>query len=444
MDWLDESRLVGAVAVIALVRYGWKFYGWLWESKERMREDSVRACRAGCVNIARDDDFLGSGFLVRGIDIDELRQRLCQKYEKYEFNYLIVTNYHVVEAVVTSQTSIEDFMLDGQNSIHISPAESSSITGNSGKFSARVVAYDEASDLALLTMVFQDADDASQAQDLTGFKTGLYFDPIKPQLLDTVYAFGCPQKYQSSVTKGIISHTSREIENKIYYQTDAAINHGNSGGPLINNQAFVVGVATIKLENEMTSRPGEHVENISFAIPAYRVIKFLQKLENSTLGAEETDVTDGMANFYSTIEENVLHKTNLVRKLKDFYTNMFPETNTQSINIEIMDEMINEFNLTNVATIQLENYLGNAWQLFGSYWNVVGLIQRSADEPNPITEPQVLVVYEVHDGTAWQRLTTTTWEQLLSGQVSQFRCFNERSIEDIERSRHYIITATKR
>ena len=433
LDWLDESRVVGIVAGLSLSYFGWTFIGWLWENEERSREDKVRACRAGCVNIASKHDFLGSGFLIKGRSgcvIEELRQRLREKYEEYttqkliyaDFKYLIVTNYHVVKAVITDQTKLENFMLGGHDSIHISPAEPSLITGDSGKFSARVVAYEEASDLALLTIVFNDANDASIAQDLSGFKTGLHFDPNDPKLLDTVYAFGCPQKFNSSVTKGIISHTNRKIKKKLYYQTDAAINHGNSGGPLINNHARVVGVATIKLENETAQRADEHVENISFAIPACRVKEFLRKLENPF---NELDIKDGTNRFYTSINQDLTRKSELIDLLADELL----------MDESLMDELITKFELTNVGTLELSaSYFGN--------FIFTGRIKNSVEE-HILTEPQLLVVYEAHDEETWQPLTIDTWSKLLNRNIAQFRCFNKRSVEDIDRDRHYIITATK-
>jgi S1-C subfamily serine protease len=51
---------------------------------------------------------------------------------------------------------------------------------------------------------------------------------------DTVYAIGCPGHYESTITKGIISQTGRSIKNMAnMLQTDASINKGNSGGPLV-------------------------------------------------------------------------------------------------------------------------------------------------------------------------------------------------------------------
>ena len=82
-------------------------------------------------------------------------------------------------------------------------------------------------------------------QSVSGFAK-LDFAYLKPQILDDVYVFGCPQRYDSSVSKGIISHTERKIERydsaKIpLYQTDAPINRGNSGGPVINSRGKIIG-----------------------------------------------------------------------------------------------------------------------------------------------------------------------------------------------------------
>jgi S1-C subfamily serine protease len=95
-----------------------------------------------------------------------------------------------------------------------------------------------------------------------------------------VYAIGNPVGYelQRTVTAGIISGTNRTIriedeDEKIYMesliQTDATINQGNSGGPLINQNGEIIGITTIKIED---------AEGIGFAIPINIVKPILKKL----------------------------------------------------------------------------------------------------------------------------------------------------------------------
>lgn len=94
------------------------------------------------------------------------------------------------------------------------------------------------------------------------------------------YAIGNPVGYelQRTVTSGIISGTNRTIkiedENKKSYlegliQTDAIINQGNSGGPLINSRGEVIGITTLKIED---------ADGIGFAIPINIVKPILKKL----------------------------------------------------------------------------------------------------------------------------------------------------------------------
>lgn len=89
------------------------------------------------------------------------------------------------------------------------------------------------------------------------------------ELGERVYAIGNPVgiEFQRTVTSGIISGLNRTIkieeENKLSYmegliQTDASINHGNSGGPLVNEYGEVIGINTIKIAD---------VEGIGFSIP---------------------------------------------------------------------------------------------------------------------------------------------------------------------------------
>ncbi len=82
-----------------------------------------------------------------------------------------------------------------------------------------------------------------------------------------IAAIGAPLGLEHSVTRGVISALAREIEGKTYVQLDAALNEGNSGGPLINQDGQVIGVAVMV---------AEEAENVGFAIPSVAVMQFLQ------------------------------------------------------------------------------------------------------------------------------------------------------------------------
>ncbi len=99
----------------------------------------------------------------------------------------------------------------------------------------------------------------------------------------TVYAIGNPigLEFQSTVTSGIISAVNRTIklkeEDKLSYmedliQTDATINEGNSGGPLINQKGEVIGINAVKIEE------GNH---LGFAIPIDIIKSVVEKIKNT-------------------------------------------------------------------------------------------------------------------------------------------------------------------
>ncbi len=131
-----------------------------------------------------------------------------------------------------------------------------------------VVWSSEDLDLAIIKINMKDLPEAKMG-DSENIKIG-----------NTVYAIGNPVGYelQRTVTSGIISGIDRTIkleeENKKTYmegliQTDATINQGNSGGPLINQNGEVIGITTIKIDD---------AEGIGFAIPINIVKPIIKKL----------------------------------------------------------------------------------------------------------------------------------------------------------------------
>lgn len=131
------------------------------------------------------------------------------------------------------------------------------------RFDALLVGYDEEQDVAVLK--------AMDASDLPTAEIGNSADLVEG---DKVYAIGSPLglELRNTLTDGIVSAVDRDVEvdGRIMtmIQTNAALNAGNSGGPLINEYGQVVGLNTIKMVSDF----GEvSVEGLGFAIPSETV-----------------------------------------------------------------------------------------------------------------------------------------------------------------------------
>jgi serine protease Do len=125
---------------------------------------------------------------------------------------------------------------------------------NGDRFRARVVGVDRDTDLAVLKI---DAD-----HDLPVMKFG---DSNAAQVGDWVLAIGSPFGLDQTVTAGIISKKDRDTTNSSFQrflQTDAAINRGNSGGPLVNMHGEAVGV-----NSQIATLTGDY-NGIGFALPS--------------------------------------------------------------------------------------------------------------------------------------------------------------------------------
>ena len=84
---------------------------------------------------------------------------------------------------------------------------------------------------------------------------------------DDVYALGAPNSLAFTLTKGVVSSKERLVSRQKFIQTDAAINTGNSGGPLLNDAGEVIGVNSYKMSDS---------EGIGLAIPIDVVVSFLE------------------------------------------------------------------------------------------------------------------------------------------------------------------------
>jgi serine protease Do len=170
----------------------------------------------------------------------------------------------------------------------IADADEINVILNDGtKIKAELVGVDKKTDLAVLKF--------KPPRQLTAVKFG---DSDKLRLGEWVIAIGNPFSLGGTVTAGIVSARNRDISNgpyDNYIQTDAAINRGNSGGPLFNLEGEVIGVNTL-----IISPTGGSI-GIGFAVPSKTVagvVEQLQKfgeLRRGWLGVRIQQVTDEIA-----------------------------------------------------------------------------------------------------------------------------------------------------
>jgi putative serine protease PepD len=211
-----------------------------------------------------------------------------------------LANKGVVE-VTTPQGQGSGFVYDAEGHIitnqHVvSDASSVSVKLWNGKsYRAQVVGTDSSTDLAVLKI------DAPASQ-LFPLALG---DSSKLVVGDSVVAIGSPFGLEETVTSGIVSALHREMQSPNGFaiddsiQTDAAINHGNSGGPLLNAQGKVVGV-TSQIESDSGGSVG-----VGFAIPSNTVRSIATQListgkaEHAFLGVLLRDSSTGGAAIQS-------------------------------------------------------------------------------------------------------------------------------------------------
>ncbi|MDR1836098.1 MAG: S1C family serine protease [Treponema sp.] len=149
---------------------------------------------------------------------------------------LLITNYHVIASEV-------DPKYKGYSRMYIRMGDSTS-----PRFPARVIGWDKALDLALIK---------------TEIESEYVFsivDRVIPRVGDTVLAIGSPVGLEKTVTSGIVSALGRRLlQIGDVVQIDAAVNSGNSGGPVIDTEGRLVGIVFAGVA---------YYQGLNFAVPA--------------------------------------------------------------------------------------------------------------------------------------------------------------------------------
>jgi serine protease Do len=179
---------------------------------------------------------------------------------------IIVTNRHVIEGTTDILVTLQDNTL----------------------LRATVLATADQIDVALLKITSE-----------SSLPTVRFGDSDALRVADQVLAIGNPLGFGGSVTQGIVSALNRDIRDSPfddYIQTDAAINHGNSGGPLFNRQGEVIGMNTAIFAPATSGSIG-----LGFAIPSNDIALAVAAMRNpdgmrvGTLDFRIQQVTPGIA-----------------------------------------------------------------------------------------------------------------------------------------------------
>ena len=208
-------------------------------------------------------------------------------YKRDDNRAYILTNNHVIE----SGDAIYVEFTDGR------------------QIETSVEGKDTYSDIAVLSL---DADEVSIVAEMGSSEDA--------RVGDTVFTVGAPinsDAYSGTVTRGILSGKNRLVgvstQNSnvsdimmSVLQTDAAINSGNSGGPLVNANGEVIGITSLKLSSSGLSSNAS-IEGMGFAIPIETALSYAEKLERGetierpSLGITMRNLAAAMSYYYPAL-----------------------------------------------------------------------------------------------------------------------------------------------
>ena len=190
----------------------------------------------------------------------------------------ILTNAHVVEGAQRIRVILPSSPSD--SAFELQPIHAGQI------LEATLIGAHKQSDLALLKV---------QA---THLPTVHLRSDVRVRQGELVFAIGSPEGLQDSVTMGVVSSVARQPDPDnpmVYIQTDAPLNPGNSGGPLVDIDGNVVGINTLILSK------GGGSEGLGFAIPAaivnfdYQNLRKYGRVQRVSIGAKVQNITPTLA-----------------------------------------------------------------------------------------------------------------------------------------------------
>lgn len=227
---------------------------------------------------------------------------------------------------------------------------------------AKIIGYDSDSDLAVISV-----DKNLITDEIENFIQPIVLgNSANLEVGEIAVAVGNPLGYSNTVTAGIISAVDRIISSDLnalsLIQTDAAINPGNSGGALVNSNAELIGINTIKISDTA-------VEGIGFAIPINSAIPILEEIldkgyvSRPFIGIWGGDISKEAASEYniplgvvvtdiipeSPASESGLRKFDIIVRIDDY----------EITSMESLNRVISLHEIGDVVSIEIRREVGN-------------------------------------------------------------------------------------
>ncbi len=267
-------------------------------SGEASSTESISASRRNAITNAVEK----ASPAIVSITVTELRQGYSRQFDQFFFRFFEIPTTREVQSMGSGFIISEDGLVVTNEHVAGKGAKTIMVNLADGShYEAELLGSDELADLSLLKI-----------KDPKGPLPYVKFSESPAMVGEWAIAMGNPfglfADGQPSVTVGVVSATRRDFrpdpnDPRVYIdmiQTDAAINRGNSGGPLVNSDGEVIGVNTFIF----TGGTSNGFVGLGFAIPSDRVKKIISQLKES--GNVSLDFDPGMS--FTVMTNQIVYK----------------------------------------------------------------------------------------------------------------------------------------